>query len=223
MTKIAFVGVPAAGKTTIMRAFVEAKRKAGMDVNIIVSDFVINHRIQKEDPIIKQYEKEHGPIGPEIFLAENRCIALAKNKKQSVLEHLEQCFLLDIINLAQEGDYIDFGGRALLFPEVRKLLKEKGFVIIFLSATLETVWKRLENDEEWRTRPTYVTAEENNPGNGWRDNAIAHRNRIKDFEKIADHTISVDDKSVEDIVNEALTLLETYKHTEQKTNHFVCR
>ena len=79
---------------------------------------------------------------------------------------------------------------------VIKAVEAKGIIPIFLYAEPETILKRLEENEGWRQRPTYMLAAEKSPdGKGWMANAEMHRKeRLETFIKNAAIIISVDEK-----------------------------
>lgn len=205
MRKFLLIGLPGAGKTTTMRAWVQFLNDQDIPANFVPTDTLINQRIRSDDPIIQQYEAKHGKISTNIFTSQDPSKAFIDQYGESALRSLEEALLVNMIESAAENDWLDFGGRALLLPRVIDAVKKQGIVIIFLSAKHETILSRLGENEEWRLRPTYqLAAEKSTDGKGWVANAVKHREeRVEKFTKTADIIISVDfsePTSVEDIV-----------------------
>lgn len=194
MRQFLLVGLPGAGKTTTMQAWVQFLNTQGIRTNFVPTDVVINQRIRPDDTIIQQYEESYGAILPEVFAASNPSKAFIDKYGEPAMRDLEERLLVDMINCASEHDWLDFGGRALLLPKVLEAVKKNQIMVIFLSAKHETILKRLEKNDEWRQRPTYALAtEKSTDGKGWIANAIKHREeRVEHFTKMADRIISIE-------------------------------
>ena len=219
MRKFLLLGLPGAGKTTTMQAWVQFLNGQGIHANFVPTDLLINQRIRPDDTIIQQYEETHGAISPEIFTTSNPSKAFIGKYGEPAMRDLEERLLVDMIESASENDWLDFGGRALLLPKVIEAVKKNKIMVVFLSAKHETILKRLEKNEEWQQRPTYaLAAERSTDGKGWITNAVKHREeRIEHFTRMADIIISVEsnemilqeesesisrDKTLEEIVRE---------------------
>ena len=143
----------------------------------------INSTFCDTDEVI---EKKHGKIS-DIFA----------HHGESYFRELESETVKEISLL--DGLVIATGGGLVLRSENVTLLKEKG-KIVFLRARLETLEKRLQADT---TRPL-LQAED-----GLRsrlDNLLTARTPI--YERVADYTVDVDEKSAEEIALAIIALME---------------
>lgn len=202
MRKFLLIGLPGAGKTTTMRAWVQHLNDRGIPANFVPTDVVITQRIRPDDLIIQQYEAVYGQIASDVFTANDSSKAFLDHYGEPALRRLEEALLVNMIASASENDWLDFGGRALLLPKVVEAVKKQGIAIIFLSASHDTILRRLGENEAWRLRPSYALAtEKSSDGKGWVANAAKHREeRVEIFTKMADIMIDCNDlTSVEDI------------------------
>jgi shikimate kinase len=200
ITKFLLIGLPATGKTTILTECVNFLQKRDIDCNLISTDNLINQRIKPEDSVIQQYEKDHGlKVSSDIFTETDPSRAFIKIYGETAFRDLEERFLIDIIESSHENDWFDFGARALTLPGVVKAVEAKKTVPIFLYAEHETIIARLEKDEGWKQRPTYMNAaEKSSDGQGWKTNAEMHRkDRLAKYIELSAITISVEKNASE--------------------------
>jgi shikimate kinase len=183
MTKFVLIGLPGAGKTTILTEHVKLLNKQGVKANLIITDDLINKRIKE---ILPETSNAANPsqIFINIYGIEKLC-------------DLEASLLINIINSSQENDWLDLGGRAPLLPGVAEALKAKGIILILLDAKHETILERLRKDGELQKRPTYKdAAEKSADGMGWIANAERHRDeRLEKYRQSATITITVERSS----------------------------
>lgn len=71
MRKFLLLGLPGAGKTTTMQAWVQFLNTQGICANFLPTDVLINQRIRPDDAIIQQYEESYGTILSEVFISSN--------------------------------------------------------------------------------------------------------------------------------------------------------
>ena len=102
----------------------------------------------------------------------------------------------------RDGLVISTGGGLVLKPENNELLKRNGR-IFFMRASFETLLKRVRADE---TRPLL-----NNTGKTAETLGHLLEMRTPVYEHVADYIVDTDEKSVEEVADEILALLEKEK------------
>src|ERR1700730_15781722 len=150
--KFLLLGLPGTGKTTTFKACIDLlKHQQGINNNLILTDELINTRMKKrDDKIILEFEHDFGKeISPNVFDADKPSVEFLKLYTEPTLCDLEELFLLDIFKSSNENDWLDFGGRALMYPNVVKTLRDKNIIFIFLYAEPETIISHLNEHEGW--------------------------------------------------------------------------
>lgn len=106
MKKFLLMGLPGTGKSTTLVACVEFLKSQGVNANVILTDTLINKRINANDPIIQQYEKDYElKILPSIFNAEDPSKVFIKTYGEMAMRNLEERLLVDIIQTSQDDDW----------------------------------------------------------------------------------------------------------------------
>ncbi len=140
MRKFLLLGLPGAGKTTTMQAWVQFLNTQGISANFLPTDVLINQRIRPDDTIIQQYEESYGTILSEVFISSNPSKAFIDKYSESAMRDLEERLLVDMIESASDNDWFDFGGRALLLPKVVEAIKKNQITIVFLELCSNLVY-----------------------------------------------------------------------------------
>lgn len=135
----------------------------------------------------KQIERKQGKSISEIFAQDG----------ETAFRQMETAYLQELLSTGEQ-QIISTGGGTPLREENRALLKQLG-VVFYLQVSPETVYERLKGDT---TRPLLRTK---NPMERITE-LLESRKAL--YEAAADYVISVDGKSLEDIVEEIANYME---------------
>jgi len=201
--KFTLIGLPGVGKSTTLRECAKLLQIYGIACNVKSTDDIIRSRFNACDPIIIRFEKEilkekipdsilkvEG-LAPEIKIA----AFMQKFGEEPAWRDLEEMFIKDIVESADDSDWFDLGGKAPLRKGTLDILHAHNIIPIFLDARSETIFNRLTNDDNWKTRAAYFSA----GIDGWPKIAEEHRSdRQKKYCEIASIIISVEQSENEE-------------------------
>lgn len=125
---------------------------------------------------------------------------LFERKGELFFRKLENQLFKEI--LANENDVIiSTGGGTPCYFDNHKLLNDKNFISIYLKASIETLHKRLQSDKEKRPLIANLSSDE------MEEFIAKHLFERSYYYNHAGHKITVDDKTVDEIVLEIESLL----------------
>lgn len=200
-SKVSFIGLLGAGKSTTANALVSLINKQGGACSLISSDDIVITRMKNpQDPVIRLFQKRTGIlIDQSVFVAESPTASFIKQYGEPRFRFLEELFVIDIINNAQAHEFLDLGGKVPLRKSIATALKASGIILVYLQVNAQTIESHLSVADNGKTRGMYKLAEEQ--GNGWRNLALQQRQeRVARYQRVADIVIDADNKTAMELV-----------------------
>jgi shikimate kinase len=128
-TNFVLIGPPGIGKTTLVKKLSEKLKKKVLSTDIFFNDRIFDNQ--------KRFLNEGGYTLEEFIQIKSMTDIDKSEDDYYPLDIRELCYEIVIRMAVVTGDLIDLDGKAILFPDVIKFLRSKGFKLILIIPNLD--------------------------------------------------------------------------------------